>query len=362
MLSQTRRGDAAVPRGNRHLSSAPAFTLLAAHPEEPDLAGGFLPQISRKSAAISGLASFMDVQPQEDVAMLLSVFFDSVYLPRRLRGKSPESIRLYRLCLNQFGRSLGKLPTVEDLTEGNVLLHLARRNTVAVATRNKELSQLLALWRLACQRGLLKEWPDVRREREPDRVPIAWMPDELFRLLDAIERMCGKVGDVPASAWWTALVRISLDTGERVGAVRVIQWSWLQGEWLLIPAEARKGKTRDRRYHLSPDTLIALSRLRSLINRGKEVFPWPYTETYLWNRYNVILKSAGLPCTRKHKLHALRKTFGSVVHAAGMDAQSALDHADKRTTQRYLDPRLSRETKPSEAVAEYLNRSRPLPR
>lgn len=293
--------------------------------------------------------------------MLLAEFFETVYLTRKLRGKSEGSVRLYRLCLMQFGRSLERLPKVADLTEDNVLLHLSRRHAVSAATRNKELSQLLALWRFACQRGILQAWPDIQPEKEPERVPIAWMPDELTKLLATAATIGGRIGDVPAAAWWTALIRISLDTGERIGAVRSIQWSWLQGEWLLVPAEARKGKTRDRRYPLSPETLSAISRLRLLVRSGKDMFPWPYGETYLWNRYHVILKAAGLPMTRKHQLHALRKTFGSVVNAAGMDTQAALDHADKRTTQRYLDPRLSRETKPCDALAAYLANPRPAP-
>jgi integrase len=294
--------------------------------------------------------------------MLLADFFELTYIPRKLRGKSEGSIRLYRLCLMQFARSLGRLPAVTDLTEDNVLLHLSKRSDVAAPTRNKELSQLLALWRYACQRKLLNDWPDILPETEPERVPIAWMPDELARLISTAEAIGGRVGDVPANAWWSALIRISLDTGERIGAVRSIQWSWLQGEWLLVPAEVRKGKTRDRRYSLSPETLSAIFRLRSLVGSRKDMFPWPYGETYLWNRYGVILKTAGLPQTRKHQLHCLRKTFGSVVHAAGMDAQAALDHADRRTTQRYLDPRLSRETKPSEVLAAYLANPRPAPR
>jgi len=293
--------------------------------------------------------------------MLLTDFFELTYIPRKLRGKSDGSVRLYRLCLMQFARSLGRPPSVDDLTEDNVLLHLSKRSDVAAPTRNKELSQLLALWRYACQRKLLSDWPDIQPETEPERVPIAWMPGELARLIATAETIGGRVGDVPANAWWSALIRIALDTGERIGAVRAIQWAWLQGEWLLIPAEVRKGKTRDRRYSLSALTLAAIRRLRPLVGSRKDMFPWPYGETYLWNRYHVILKAAGLPESRKHQLHCLRKTFGSVVHAAGMDAQTALDHADRRTTQRYLDPRLSRETKPSDILAAYLANPRPAP-
>lgn len=286
--------------------------------------------------------------------MLLTSFFETVYKPRKLRGKSPDSIRLYRLTLNQFGLTLERPAKIADLTEDNVLAHLSRRSAVAAATRNKELSQLLSLWRLAAQRGLLKGWPDIDREHEPERAPIAWMPDELHRLLDAASTMPGSVGQVPAKTWWPGLIRLALDTGERIGAIRQAQWSWVQGEWLLVPAETRKGKTRDRRYRLSPETTDALKAIKKINPADKNVFPWPYCASYIWDKYRKVLRRAGLPTGRKYMLHCLRKTVGSAVHAAGLDAQDVLDHADKRTTRRYLDPRFTRVEQPCDILATML--------
>ena len=190
--------------------------------------------------------------------MLLEDFLRDVYIPRKLRGKSAGSIRLYRLCLSQFGRTLGRVPSVLDLTEDNILLHLSRRSNIAPATRNKELAQLLALWRFANQRGMINTWPQIGKEHEPERDPIAWMPDELEKLLTGAKRVCGNIGNAPASIFWLAMIRTILDTGERVGAIRQVKKNWVQGEWLLVPAEARKGKTRDRRYRLSPETLESI--------------------------------------------------------------------------------------------------------
>jgi integrase len=293
--------------------------------------------------------------------MLLTVFFESVYIPRRLRGKSAGTIRLYRLCISQFAKTVGKPPMVADLTEDWILCHLARRAEVAPATRNKELSQLLAMWRLASQRGLIATWPDIHAEHEPERAPIAWMPSELQSLLTAASRIDGQLGGIPACRWWDAMIRVILDTGERIGAVRQIRWEWIQGEWLLVPAEARKGKTRDRRYRLSAETIKALASLRKCLGSSKEVFPWPYGETYLWNRFKLVLKAAGLPETRKHQLHCLRKTVGSAVYAAGGSPQDALDHADRRTTQRYLDPRVVKKEQPCDILAAYLAHPRQPP-
>lgn len=285
--------------------------------------------------------------------MLLADFFERVYLPRRLRGRSENSIRLYRLCLRQFGRTLGRDPEVADLNEDNVLAHLSRRSSVAPATRNKELTELKAMWRLAAQRGLLTTWPDVQDEPEPERDPIAWTAEEVHRLLAAAEAMPGMIGDAPQRAWWPALIRLTLDTAERVGCVRQARWDWLQSEWLCVPAEARKGKTRDRRYRLSTPTVAALERLREHA-RGAEIFAWPYAETYLWTLYRRVVARAGLPTGRKYQLHALRKTTASAIYAAGMDPQEALDHSDRRTTAKYIDPRFSRTRQPCDVLTEWL--------
>jgi integrase len=249
--------------------------------------------------------------------MKLIDFFENIYLPKRLRGKSPNSVRLYRLCIRQFGRTLCKTAEVADLTEPNVLRHLARRKDVAPATRNKELSELTAMWRLAARMKLLETWPEIQPEHEPEREPIAWLPEELAMLLAECKRQTGEIGNVPAWLWWTGIVHVILDTGERVTAVIESEWSWVQGEWLRIPAEHRKGKTRDRQYKLSAGTAELLEQIRQFGER--KIFPWPLNRNYLWERYKRIVDSAGLPTGRKYQFHALRKTVGSVVYAAGLD-------------------------------------------
>lgn len=286
--------------------------------------------------------------------MKLADFFARVYAPHRLRGRSKHSVRLYELCIRQFGRTLGHEPTIADLTEENVLAHLARRSTVAPATRNKELTQLSALWRFANRRGLLDTWPTIPQEQEPERTPVAWLPEEVRKLLHACHNQQGEIAGVPAYLWWDGLVRVILDTGERVSAAVQCQWSWLQTGWVNVPAEARKGKKRDRLYRLSESTIDVLEAIAKAKADQNRVFPWPYCTAYLWKRFGDILKEANLPADRARKFHCLRKTHGSVVYAAGLDPQDALDHTDRRTTQRYLDPRFSRERHASDVLAEYL--------
>jgi integrase len=290
--------------------------------------------------------------------MLMADFLDRIYIPHRLRGKSERSVRLYRLCIQRFSETLQKQPELSDLTNENILLHLKLRSEVSAATRNKELAELTAMWRFAVQKQLHNGWPEVTAETEPKRTPQAWLQADMTKLLSAAGRCEGTIAETPAWLFWTTLIRVCLDTGERIGALRQCEWSWVEGDSMVIPAEARKGKTSDKWYRLSSETTEFLEQMKQH-RTTRVIFEWPYAETYLWTRYRKLLESAKLPTGRKHGLHRIRKTSASVAYAAGLDPQDLLDHSDRRTTQRYLDPRFTRETQPSQILADWLRNPPP---
>jgi integrase len=292
--------------------------------------------------------------------MTLKEFFMTVYRPKRLRGKSPETTRLYLISINHFSCTMGHEATIADLTDDNLNLHCQRVKDLgkAAATINKDISQITTIWRFAHRLNRTKLWPTVLKETEPERVPQAWMPDEANALIESISRNKSVVGSIPGSLFWMAFVRLGIDTGERVSAIRSTEWLWLSGQWLAIPAEARKGKTRDRMYKLNPDTVQVLDQIRS-ISTSKVILPWPYCYHYFWRKYSDVLKEAGLPTGRRCGPHRLRRTHASAVHAAGGNAQEAMDHADQRTTKAYLDPRLSRGINAAEIMSSYLKKPKP---
>lgn len=294
--------------------------------------------------------------------MKLSEFFTVHYQPKRLHGKSKNTVRLYEVCFRNLAKTLGREPQLCDLTNEIVSAHMQRMldDGRTKATANKERCQLVALWRYAAKIKMLDGWPDVPKEKEPTRVPMAWTREDIEKLLKACTKLDGTIKDsqIPNWLWWSTLVRVMLDTGERVTAVTSAKWSWLENDSILIPAENRKGGKRDRWYTLSPETIVYIAQLRKL-SVSNSVFYWPYSSTYIWNRYQKILESAGLPTGRKSSTHRLRKTHASVGFAAGLDPQELLDHTDRRTTQRYLDPRFARQTKPSKIIADWLRNPPP---
>jgi integrase len=270
----------------------------------------------------------------------LDSFFDEYYRPQRLRGGSEATVRLYRNSLANLRKFLGRSARLRDLTDETVgaLMSWAIGRGKSPRTANKFRDQLLAIWRAACRKGWLKIWPDVEAIREPERLPRAWTPAELSRLFAACEAEPGQICGVPAGLWWRTLHDVGWDTGERIAAIMLIEWDWLSLDdaRLWIPAKARKGKRRDRSHRLHPETVDRLCRILKPARRF--VFPWPYSASYIYNRYTRILKRAGLPHSREFKFHCLRKSVATHGKLAGLNPSELMDHADTRTTVKYLDP------------------------
>lgn len=286
--------------------------------------------------------------------MKLIALFEQ-YSRKHLRGKSANTTRLYHHTIRSFARFLRREPELSDLDSDVIqdFIWKVVESGRSIATANKDRSQLVSLWNYAAKQRLVEKYPDVPRIAEPERVPMAWLPHELDALLRAARQASEPVGAIPGPIYWTAKILIILDTGERIGAVRNLPRNALHHDHLLVPASVRKGKTREKLYKLSPQTIQAIQRLQAAHSEPL-LFPFPYGETYLYKRYQRLLKSAGLPIGRQCNFHRLRKTVCSAVARAGGDATAALDHARPETTKKYLDPRIVGSVDVSNILREYL--------
>lgn len=250
--------------------------------------------------------------------------------------------QLYLSSIRSFGKFLQRPAAMSDLTDDTVgmFLNWFMQKGRSPYSANKEHANLLAIWRFACRKQILKTWPDVEREVEPKRIPLAWTEEEMHQLFASLAREEGRIGVLPAAAWWTALHFIAWDTGERISALRNLKWKYvdMRRGWLHIPAEIRKGKREDKVFKLSADTLASLTLIQK--PKREDVFPFPYSHTYLYDLYAKVLERAGLPTDRKSKFHRLRKSVASHVEAAGGNATSLLGHSTRKVTMNYLDPRI----------------------
>lgn len=273
--------------------------------------------------------------------MKLSQAFQT-YRQHQLRSASPATLKLWAVALKHFDRFLKRPANIKDLNNNTVSRFAQwRLESVSAATVNKDLASILALWRFLHRQRLVKAYPQVTLEREPKRIPVAWSEKEFNQLFSTALRLSGSIGDVPECVWWPALLLVLIDSAERISAVMRLRWDDvdLSTQWIVFPAESRKGRTSDSAVAIADDTTAKLAELRKLKKRPA-VFPWPMNRTYLWYRYGRLLESAGLPNDRKRKFHAIRRTVASYVEAAGGNATEILRHTSRTHTLAYLDPRI----------------------
>lgn len=271
--------------------------------------------------------------------MELQCLFDNFYRPLRLRGRSLNTSRLYGCTIRAFGKWLGYVPTVDDLSD----LMLSRYLEVRAATRSpytaeKERSQLCSLWRFAADRGIVTTRPEVPPAPLPDRIPRAWTLDELGSIYRAAASSRGYIGKVQAGVWFAALVSVLWETAERIGAVLECLPVDFDGPHLHVRAEYRKGGKRDRVYRLTERTASLLTQARG----EARLLQWDRNRTLLWAKYADIVARAGLGKGRHLSFHALRRSAASHFANRGGDPVQLLDHSSPRITHRwYLDRRLT---------------------
>jgi integrase len=277
-------------------------------------------------------------------------FLDHTYAPLRLCGKSENTLRIYHITIRNFSRYLEREPTLGDLTDDVLAAYLGwlrdqrhslRRVRYSPHTIQKEYCQLTAMWRFACQRHLIDLYPTIAKPKAPRTDPQSWLPADLQKLFIAIGELQGTIGGVASAAWWRALHYMIWNTGERIGALLALQWSDidLSGKWVVVRAEYRKSKTEDKTHAIADYTIEALRAIQRPVR--DEVFPWPMSVKYLWKRYKVLLKRAGLTADRRSMFHRMRRTVATQFELAGGDATKLLGHFDRSVTEgHYLDPRV----------------------
>ena len=254
-------------------------------------------------------------------------------------GGSPGTEKNHRDAIAAFGRTLGHDPTTADFTDENLGRHARLRLSAGIArdTVAGEQRKLFAEWRFAARRGMCP-WPESRPIRVPRRVAIAWTRDEISAIWQACMLM-PPVDDCPGFLWWRSLLSVLWDTGVRITEATRIQWEWIDfdRQQIHVPAEDRKGCFDDRLYDLTAESVVLL-RLVPQTKAGP--FAVNCHRSTLYNRYEKLLKLAGLPTDNKSKFHRIRRSAASHLAAAGGDSQKFLGHRDAATTELYLDPRI----------------------
>ena len=276
-----------------------------------------------------------------DGTMTLSQFFSDVYAPLRLRGKSVNTTRLYGCTLRSFDRWLERRATLDDLDDLIVSRFLAKRASERSAfTAEKERTQLLSLWRFAGDRGLVKTRPCVPPATLPERIPTAWTIEQIRSVMRSTDKEVGDIDGVPASLFFRSLISVLWESAERIGAIMSVQVCDYQQGTLLVRAEYRKGRKRDKLYTFSLETQSLVDQMCRGKSPAKCVWSWNRVTTMLWRDFGRIVSRAGLGDGRRTKFHMIRRSAATHFAARGGDATDLLDHSSPRIAKAfYVDPR-----------------------
>ena len=291
-----------------------------------------------------------DVDRGNGSEFLLANVYLNRYEPTALRTRRPNTKRLYKTTLRTFDKFLKRSATLDDLSDDTVSKYAVwRARRVGKGSINKDLFNLLALWRWCNRKGLVDNWPDVQLEKPPRRVPVAWTEAEIRKLYQTMATLPGRVGKHRASYWWTALLLIAWDSGERISAIMACSL----GTGLICKPDGyvseQRAQRRFRGYavRLSVDAIQALKKIHG---DSDAVFPWPFCFTYLWRELSRIQRQAGLPTDAKSKFHRIRRSVASHAEAAGGNATAMLRHSKREITESYIDPKIVKRQQPADVL------------
>ena len=275
--------------------------------------------------------------------MLLLDFLRTIYTAARL-GITPGSIAQYGFAVRQFSHFLGHDARLADLTELTVRAFLADyRAHFSASTTNVKRAELLSLWRVAVDEGLLPTLPNARkipRLRAPVPMPEAWTTEEVGRILRAARASPGLVSGLSAAAWWESLLLVAYDTGERRGALLAARTSDLSITGWIAFVATKTGQPRH--CPLSDQTLAAC---RVIYDRARSlIWPWPQTRQTFDAHLMRILLAAGVSFGRAHGglLHKMRKTTGTLIETNGGDGAAFIGNSRRVFEAHYLDRRFCR--------------------
>lgn len=264
------------------------------------------------------------------------------FFPRRLRIRSKDTVRQYRYAINDLGKYLGRVATIQDLNDDQIsrwAKHMSGGDLSAYTVRDK-IGRITTLWNWLAKRRMVGEFPTIELPQPPEIMPISLSEEELQQLFDSCLKERGKIGGIPAPLWWRSHLAFVFATSERKSAALAVKLAWvdLKKKICTIPAGFRKGSRKTAIYHLRDDLIPILRRLM-LADPGREqLWPWPYSEGCYYYRLGRICEEAGLPDDRKHKMHCLRVTHATMLKIAGGDPSASLMHSNPATTRdHYLD-------------------------
>ena len=275
---------------------------------------------------------------------------------KRVQGLRPNSLSAYEYATDGLIDLLPPGQMVQYLS-GEDIRPYVYDQTKSNSTQLHRYRHLNA-WLNWCEdEGFLPDgnpMDEVDKPRKQEKRPAFLSPDDLKRLLAAIDRYAesrnGKPGKNPADQWIKGLVRVAVSTGLRRNELLSLRWKDINLDrgflWVRNREEEgfRTKSGSERMVPLAEDAQRVLTRLEEerkpsvhdrvfLDDRGREIRP-----DRVSSRFKHYVRYADLPDAERLTFHSLRHTCASWLAMKGTPMriiQGILGHSSINMTEIY---------------------------
>lgn len=286
--------------------------------------------------------------PQSDVDLSLTGFFRTYYLPVKLGGADPATVRMYERVLKGWARITGD-PPLRLITPAVLAKYrdvsrqlMGRGGKIASPnTVRSKMTHIQAILDAAGPKGprrryaagILAEVPFVQPPRAVFEVKSIVGLESLGKAYGAAGQMADPdlYGIAPAD-WWRGLLVMAFNTALRFGGLFKLRWEYVDLElrWLRMNPAAMKS----RNGQLIPLNEIAVEHLQRIRqSEDPMVFPLPYTVEWFRKRLHDLQDLAGIPEGEHFTLQTIRRTAATLLWQNSPEAAVfVLGHKSELTT------------------------------
>lgn len=261
---------------------------------------------------------------------------------RRSRDLKTDTIKQLECVARAFERFAGPIPwrDVNDDLTNDWLCQLQDEGRLSPVTIYSRRRLFLTLWRAAYDAGLVERLPQrVRRIKQPDIVPVAFLADEIQAMLNVAEEMTGDVRGLrlPRRLWWRSFLLAAYDSGLRLSDLLSIERDWIWRGGRLSIVQAKTGRTHTVQFRA--ETMAAIEESMAACPRRRLIWPL-WCSRDCWHRhFRRLRRDAGLS---RGSSKWIRRSSASYVEAAHPGTGSAhLGHRSADLARKhYFDPRI----------------------
>lgn len=247
-------------------------------------------------------------------------------------------------CLVDFERVTG-ITELADLSVDAINRYLsATKERLAPKTRANRRGYLRMLLNHAATNPAIKDGPSIPDEplakvRVPDAIVRAWSPDEVARLLAAVNRLRGRyVNGFSKRLYWRSYILSAWDLGLRGCDMRSIERDWIPDHGRLTIVQAKTGRVVS--CQLRPPAMEAIAEFK---HGGRLIWP-------LWCRIDSWRKVARKLVTNAGLSGSIGRLRASAATALEITQPGTghlfLGHSNRQTFERHYFDRSQQLSRP----------------